>query len=142
MEVCGFAHQGVWNKQLKWGKDTNEDEASASIRFRNGAVITVRFSSLELNPKPGIVEFTGTRGTYVINGQKYELIQQKGRRRVATEGTNPPDDWKMFHKNVADHLVRGKKLVITPEWARRPVHIIDLAWQSAKAGRALRVKYR
>jgi hypothetical protein len=32
--------------------------------------------------------------------------------------------------------------VITPEWSRRPIHILDLAAQSAKQGRALAAKYR
>ena len=32
-------------------------------------------------------------------------------------------------------------LAITPEWARRPVHVIDLAVRSARQGRALRAKY-
>jgi poly(A) polymerase len=40
-----------------------------------------------------------------------------------------------------DALRRRKKLVITPEWSRRPVHVIDLAVQSAKKGRTLPAKY-
>ena len=48
--------------------------------------------------------------------------------------------WR-FYKNVADHLVRGKKLVITPEWGRRMIHVLDLAARSARAGRALKPKY-
>jgi scyllo-inositol 2-dehydrogenase (NADP+) len=31
--------------------------------------------------------------------------------------------------------------VITGEWARRPIHLLDLAARSAKEGRALPVKY-
>jgi scyllo-inositol 2-dehydrogenase (NADP+) len=141
VEVSGFAHHGIWNTQSKWGQDTNEDEAAATIRLRNGTMITLSFSALELNPKPGNVEFTGTQGTYVLNGQTYEMIRQKGKRRIVTQGQNPPDDWTRFYQNVTDHLINGKKLVITPEWARRPVHIVDLAGQSAKLGRALKAKY-
>jgi len=38
--------------------------------------------------------------------------------------------------------VKGKKLVITPEWGRRMIHVLDLAGESAKQGRALKPKYR
>jgi len=142
LEVSGFAQNGIWRKQSKWGKDANEDEAAATVRLRDGSMISLNFSALELNQKSGNVEFTGTRGAYVLNGQSYEMIQQKGKRRVVTQGQCPPDEWIRFYENVTDHLVKGSKLVITPEWARRPVHIIDLAGQSAKLGRALRTKYR
>jgi hypothetical protein len=43
---------------------------------------------------------------------------------------------------VADHLTRGAKLIITPEWSRRPIHILDLACQSAQQGKAMRAKYK
>ncbi len=50
-----------------------------------------------------------------------------------------------FHRreqqNVAAHLVRGRKLIITGESARRPIHILDLAGQSARKGRTLKAKY-
>lgn len=34
------------------------------------------------------------------------------------------------------------KLVITAEWARRPIHIPDLACQSGKAGHAMKARYK
>jgi scyllo-inositol 2-dehydrogenase (NADP+) len=33
--------------------------------------------------------------------------------------------------------VKGKPLVITAEWSRRPIHILDLGVRSARLGRAL-----
>ena len=39
-------------------------------------------------------------------------------------------------------LTKGEPLVITPEWARRPIHILDLANQSAKKGVAMKAKYK
>lgn len=44
--------------------------------------------------------------------------------------------------NITVHLTRDAKLVITPEWSRRPFHILDLAAQSAKKSRTLAAKYR
>jgi scyllo-inositol 2-dehydrogenase (NADP+) len=49
--------------------------------------------------------------------------------------------WGMIRQNVADHLVKGKDLVITPEWARRSIHVLDLADRSARQGKALKVEY-
>ena len=49
--------------------------------------------------------------------------------------------WKLY-QNVADHLVKGTPLVITPEWARRRIHILDLACQSAKKGKSLKARYK
>ena len=43
------------------------------------------------------------------------------------QAKNPAGEgWKLY-QNVADHLVKGEKLIITGEWARRPIHILDLA---------------
>jgi hypothetical protein len=36
----------------------------------------------------------------------------------------------------------GAKLAIAPEWARQPIHILDLAARSAKLAKALPAKYR
>ena len=35
-----------------------------------------------------------------------------------------------------------EKLVITGEWARRPIHILDLANRSATRGRAIKARYK
>ena len=51
------------------------------------------------------------------------------------------DDPAKFYQNIADHLVKRKPLVITAEWARRPIHILDLAVRSAKLGKALKATY-
>ena len=54
---------------------------------------------------------------------------------------NPNSEgWKLY-QNVADHLAKRKPLIITGEWARRPIHILDLAVRSARTGRALKAKY-
>jgi predicted dehydrogenase len=142
VEVSGYAHKGFWSGQTKWGKDGNEDEASAIVRFKKGCLLNLRISSIESNGKPGIVEFVGTKGSYVMDFGGFELITHAASgETVVTKGKNPPGEgWKLY-QNVADHLVKKVPLVITGEWARRPIHIIDLANQSAKLGRALRAKY-
>ena len=139
VEVSGFAHTGYW--KTRWKGDANEDEACAVVRFARGAWLTLRVSRIDSDPKPGWVEVTGTEGSYTFPHNGWELINRDGEQVTVRRGKNPPPQHRRFYRNVANHLVRGTKLVITPEWARRPIHILDLAARSAKAGRALRAKY-
>ncbi len=141
-EVTGYSKTGFWAPKTAWKKDTNEDVASVVVRFKSGKWLTLTVSTLEANPKAGQLEISGTKGSYVFDGGTYEIIQSEGNRKVITKGRNTESLWPKFYKNVADHLVKGTKLVITPEWARRPIHILDLAGQSAKKGMALKTKYR
>jgi scyllo-inositol 2-dehydrogenase (NADP+) len=141
VEVSGFATSGYWAPKTRWGKDTNEDEAMAVVRFKNGSWLTLDCSQMESNPRPGILDILGTEGSYVMDLGSWDLVVQKDGVTTRTHGRNPQSEGWRYYKNVADHLVHGKKLTITPEWARRPIHILDLANQSAAKGLAMRAKY-
>lgn len=140
-EVSGFAKSGVWSKHCKWGADTNEDEAFVTIRFASGKWATLFISNLDSKPKEGWLEIAGTKGTFFFDHAFWMLITHKGGKTVSTRGKNPPSEWWRFYQNIADHLVKNTHLVITPEWARRPIHIIDLASKSAQKGVAIKAKY-
>ncbi len=141
-EVSGFAHSGLWARTSIWKDDTNEDEATAIVRFSNGAMLTLRISSIDTNPKRGWVEVTGTKGTYAFDWQKWEMITPKRNSIIRTTGKNPQPDYDKYYANIAGHLVNNETLIITPEWSRRPIHILDLAQRSVQAGKALKAKYR
>ena len=140
-EVAGFARSGYWAPQTKWGKDTVEDEGFAVVRFKSGVWATLCMTNIDTNPKRGMVEVTGTKGTFWWDYENYELTVRDGDRTVVTKGRNPPTQWEKYYANVAAHLVKGVPLVITAEWARRPIHILDLAGRSAKQGKALKARY-
>jgi predicted dehydrogenase len=140
-EVAGFSKTGYWAPKTKWKKDTNEDEAEAVVRFRNGAWLTLNITSLDSNAKPGFLEITGTEGSYVMDWSGYTIHKRDGQNYSLEQGAHYPNAWEKFYCNIADHLTKGAKLVITPEWSRRPIHILDLAAQSAKKGRTLAAKY-
>ena len=53
-----------------------------------------------------------------------------------------PGQGHRFYANVAKHMVGKAELVISPEWARRPIHILDLARRSVRQGCALKAKYK
>ncbi|MCX7045636.1 MAG: Gfo/Idh/MocA family oxidoreductase [Candidatus Sumerlaeota bacterium] len=141
-EVSGFTKTGFWAPQTPWKKDTIEDEGFAAVRFRNGARVTLLISSLDANPKRGWLEITGTKGSYVFDGPTWEIATVEDGVKTVRSGQNPPSQGQEFYKNVAAHLTKGARLVITPEWSRRPIHILDLACQSAKKGAALKAKYK
>jgi predicted dehydrogenase len=140
VEVTGFAKNGYWGPQTKWKTDANEDEGYAVVRFKNGVVLTLLITTLDSNPKRGWVELVGTEGNYLIDGGTNEHIRRDGNKLVTTTSKMADEGWR-FYQNIADHLTKGAKLVITGEWARRPIHILDLANQSARRGMALRAKY-
>jgi predicted dehydrogenase len=141
-EVSGFSKSGYWAPKTKWKKDTNEDEAEAIVRFRNGSWLTLNITSIDSNVRPGFLEIKGTEGSYVLDWSGYTIHKRDGQNYSLEHGAHYPNAWEKFYGNIADHLTKGAKLVITPEWSRRPIHILDLAAQSAKQGRTLAAKYR
>jgi len=140
-EVTGYAKRGFWADKTKWGEDGIEDEAYAVTRFKSGAWVTLRITSIDAHPKPGMMEVTGTKGTLWWDYDNHEIIVKKTDKTVVTKGKNPEPQWAKYYANVADHLTKGTPLVITPEWSRRPIHILDLADRSATEGRAIKAKY-
>ncbi len=142
VEVAGFVKSGFWAAKTRWKANTNEDEGFLVVRYDNGAWSSLRISSVESNGKPGWFEITGTTGSYVFDYRTYTLIRHRGGATVTETGANPPSEHQKFYDNVAAHLTKGTRLVISPEWARRPVHVLDLAGRSAKAGKALPARYK
>jgi predicted dehydrogenase len=139
-EVSGFSKSGFW--RTKWGADTNEDEAFLTVRFKSGQLMTLRASSIESNPPPRMFEITGTKGALVMGYSDWKLITHSKNDSVITEtGKCPPAQWPEYYRNIAGFLRGKEKLVITPELARRPIHIIELAGLSARKGRAMKTKH-
>jgi len=140
-EVTGFAKTGFWASQTKWKADTIEDEGFAVVRFKSGQWVTLTITNIDANAKRGMLEITGTKGSYILDWSQNELITKNGNTTTVTRYPNPQSEGRRFYQNIADHLTKGEKLVITGEWSRRPIHILDLAVQSAKKGHALKAKY-
>jgi predicted dehydrogenase len=138
-EVSGFAKTGFWADQCSWKQDTNEDEGFVVVRYKSGAWSTLNISSIDSSPNPEWLGVTGTSGAITMGpcGENYKVISQRDGKRWVSEVTPPPDEAWRYYQNIADHLVSGEPMVITAEWSRRPIHIIDLACKSARVGKAL-----
>lgn len=135
-EVSSYQKTGVWADHTAWKEDTNEDEAYAIVRFDTGQWLTLGITSIDANPKAGQLEITGTKGSYIFSGGSWKTVTIKDGVKVTREGRNPPSEGWRFYQNIADHLVNGEELLVTPEWARRPIHVLDLAGKSARNGSA------
>jgi predicted dehydrogenase len=140
-EVAGFSHHGHWAPQTIWKADTNEDEGYVVVRFKSGQWLTLTISKIDSKPKEGWLEITGTKGTYLVDADISKIIAHADGRITTTQFRNPQDEGQKYYDNVRDHLVKGKPLVITAEWSRRPIHILDLAVRSAKLGKSLSAKH-
>ncbi len=140
-EVGGFAHRGFWATQTAWKKDTIEDEGFAVVRFKSGQWLTLTITHIDSKNPEGWLEITGTRGTLLLDERHSTLHQHQDGKEITTRLPNPPDEGERYYENIRDHLVKGRPLVITAEWSRRPIHILDLAARSAATGRSLPARY-
>jgi len=140
-EVCGFAFDGYWGPKTKWKEEANEDEAFAVVRFSDSKWLTLRISHLDPCPRPGILTITGTEGTYIMDHHQSTVIRKENDEKTETTFPNPPCTYLEYYRNIADHLCGKAELIITPEWSRRPIHILDLARQSAEQNQTLRSRY-
>jgi len=141
VEVSGFAHKGFWAGKTKWKNDCNEDEGFAVVRFKNGALLTLCISNIASKGYESWVDFTGTKGAYIMRWNDYDLITHDGDKIIKTTGKNRNSEGWRLYQNIADVLTGKAELIITPEWARRPIHILDLANKSAISGKAMKAKY-
>ena len=139
-EVSGYLREGFW--KTAWKKDAYEDEGHIITRFDNGKWLTLTNTHLDSRARPYMVEFTGTEGTYLMTYNGYTLIKKKDGKTVTTEGSARKGEPQRYYKNVADHMVKGTDLVISAEWSRRPIHILDLGDKSARTGKAMKAKYK
>jgi predicted dehydrogenase len=144
-EVSGFAKKGFWAQKTKWQKDANEDEGFAIVRFKDGKWLTLTVTDIDSFSKGkdrGQLEITGTKGTYTFGGDWYEIRSVTERGEETIRGRAQKGEQDKYYKNIADHLVKGAKLIISGEWSRRPIHILDLADKSARLGRAIGATYK
>jgi predicted dehydrogenase len=132
---------GNFNKR-KWYDTTNEDYIRAYARFDGGVEAQIVVSSLSATPKP-LWTVLGTEGAAVVqdwrSGAQVTTVDSTGVQRElhipAIEKTNG------YYKNVADHLLCGLPLIITPQWARGPIQLIEGCEQAANRDEVVKVEF-
>jgi scyllo-inositol 2-dehydrogenase (NADP+) len=144
-EVIGLSRSGFWRSQLPpespWTSDLNEDEGRLIVRLDGERWIEMIVSTLDSRSHPNMLEVIGTLGSYQIDWTHWRLTHVRDGIKSITEGKHPASASHTFYQNVHDYLRGRAKLVITPQWARRLVHILDLGDQSAREGKGIPAIY-
>jgi len=127
--VTGFFRKDHWHDV------TVEDHCKAIIRFEGGRSAELEISSLAAVAKPKW-RILGTKGgltnewdkplkvTTYVNGHKEQMEIPLVETRWATD----------YYIGIADHLLGGEPLLITPESARRVIAVLELAEKSSRTG--------
>jgi len=133
VDVTGLFHKLVWHEV------TNEDQGRAIVRFASGAVADIQLSSIAMVGKARW-RILGTQGgiTDGPNNTLKVMTLVQGRHAEITV-PHKPTKWEEYYANIADHLLRGKPLLVRPEESLRAIAVIEGAERSAKAGKPLRV---
>lgn len=134
--VTGFFHKRVWHAV------TNEDQTQAIIRFENGVYADVQISYIAAIKKPRW-RILGEKGGIIDEGDKGSFRVSTSIQGVSTEMEvkYKPFQWGNYYINIADHLIFGDQLEITPESARRVIGVMEAAEKSSKNGEAQVVPY-
>jgi hypothetical protein len=64
------------------------------------------------------------------------LVSHASGQRVERRVAIAKRDWDGFYRNIADHLILGEPLAVTPESARKVIAVLSLAEQSSQQGGA------
>ncbi len=130
-QVDGYVQKNVWHDV------TIDDWSSLVMRFEGGqsAMIELGHVTGVSRPKWRVL---GTRGSIWGDwGLEHLSVVTYERGRLATEKVPVEENqWDAYYRDVADHLLTGSPLSVTPEAARRVIAVIEAAGGSARAGKA------
>lgn len=118
-----------------WHQSTNEDFALVNIRFVDGATATLEQGDLVAVPRAGW-RILGTLGglTNQHAGGQVTLVQHIDGLRRETVLQQRDSNWPAYYQNIANHLIMGEGLVVTPHQSRRVIGILELAEKSHAQG--------
>jgi len=134
VSITGFFHKRVWMDA------TNEDHVEAIVKFEGGEVANLQQSNIARAGKPKW-HILGTKGAIVDQGGSFRVYTEAGGLPAELDVKYQKSRWEAYYPTVADHLLRGKPLVVTAESARRVIEIIEFAGRSAEAGTTIPVQY-
>ena len=119
-----------------WHNVTNEDFGQVFIRFQDGTSATLEQGDLVAVPRAGW-RVLGTHGgmTNAGPGKPVTLVQHiDGVRSESQLDPWKQQTWMNYYQNIANHLIMGERLVVTPEQARRVTGVLETAERSSEQG--------
>ncbi len=124
-------------QKLVWDDITNEDQTQAIIRFKNGATADLTVTHIALAPKPRF-RILGTRGAITDSWSgSFKVTTMVDGIRFEGDVKYKDGTWPLYYKNLAEHMLDGAPLEVTPESSRRVIAVIETAEKSSKAGKTL-----
>ena len=128
----------------QWYAATNEDFCRAYVRFDTGLEAQLIQSNMCAAPKP-LWTLLGTKGAAVMDGWdsdvKVTTVLDDGRQITSSHPRITGSGWQGYYKNVADHLLSGLPLIITPEWAKGPIQCIEGCEIASKENRLVEIEF-
>lgn len=134
-DVMGYFQKLVWHEM------SNEDHVQAIIRFRNGVVADFQQSQIARVARARW-RILGTRGAVQYAGDHW-VVNTEIDGIVANEIKVPfrAGEHHKYYENIADHLLKKEKLIVTAEDARRVISIMDCAEKSARSGKPVKLPF-
>jgi scyllo-inositol 2-dehydrogenase (NADP+) len=129
---------GYFQFKRVWMDVTNEDHCETLIRFDNGCRASLEISSLSAINKSKW-RILGTKGAIEDRGDHCRVVHYENGTRFESDVKYLQDEWPAYYRNIADHLLLGEPLAVTPESARRVIGVIETAEKSSRAGKAMPV---
>ncbi|MGQ9732195.1 MAG: ThuA domain-containing protein [Candidatus Zipacnadales bacterium] len=133
--VYGFYHKRVWHDV------TNEDQCQAILRFEGGRYAELQLSSIAAAGKEKW-RILGTQGAIHSTWEApiHVVSYVSGREeRIDVPFLKPEPNG--YYRNIAEHLLCGAPLAVTPESARRVIAVLEYAEKSAACGMPVEVPY-
>ncbi|MCS7191444.1 MAG: Gfo/Idh/MocA family oxidoreductase [Armatimonadetes bacterium] len=119
--------------KIKWQDVSIEDHVQAFIRFANGAIADVQFSTISAETKPRWF-ILGTDGAIVSEENQFRIKFFVNGNPAETKIPYRQSNWHEFYRNIANHLLHGEELAIKPEQAMKVIAVMEYAERSAKSG--------
>ncbi|NLG28165.1 MAG: Gfo/Idh/MocA family oxidoreductase [Chloroflexi bacterium] len=128
---------GDFQKRL-WKHVTIEDYSQANIRFDNGVSASFTISSLAALPRPKWY-IMGTKGTLRTDYDSWDHLRMVtyasgAKQECLLNVENKDFQGQHYYRYLADHLLMGEEVPVTPESARRVIAIIEAALRSSELG--------
>ena len=130
-----------FTQKVQWWDVTNKDEVESIIKFKNGAVADIQLSSVSSVPKPRW-RILGSKGGILDEGKGFIKVIREGGKGGELEIKYKETNQKEYYINIADHLLCGDPLAITPESARRVISAIETTGKSALSGKVEEPMFR
>jgi predicted dehydrogenase len=136
VNVTGFVHKLVWDFV------TLEDQARVLIRFANGCVADITNSRIDMVGRERW-RILGTRGGITLGPGNTLRVRTRVQDYNAELSVPCKESrWPDYYANIADHLLRGKALLVRPEESRRAIGVIESIAKSARLKKSIPVPYK